>query len=712
MTRSICLLAEEATKFDYDLQTPGNGFRSILSLFDKLLLLIICTLHHFVALPRWDIFLSRHRVKLNLDAYTQVMKSFRDATSLVVNNIHLSVGNELFPPLNRRDEAERVMDLFEQLDQKAAFGRAVGFQFCRSVTLSFRVITAALAFFGAFWESPSLSLYRICLTLFSCSRFVFLDRRSEQVVRLYSFADVQLFRSFWSLLEVYPLRAIRELTGPRVPVNSLLTIPPYESYELRTKSGKLLKVTGSVAHTGLKPLRVRLVSSLQRHGLLGRNTPEVEVARSLVLHCHGGGFIATSTDTHEPYLRLLADQLGCPVVSIDYSLAPEAPYPRAVEEALFAYAWCLSNAAFLGWTGERICLVGESAGGLLLTSLCLKLIELNASRLPDGLVVAYAPFMFQFVPSASRLLSLYDPLIPWQITYRCMQAYIGGQGVTRDSQSLCLNNVKLVDDQSDDSDTVKAKPLTEPLQHRNERVHSRVVVVKGEKKLEMKSRDAMKTRLSTSAFDSDFLEFLSNSDCLKQSYQVVVDCGGYVIPKGDRRAAVDYVNIHSDRAVKTWLSILRVFSAYQTLFVHSLLQLVNGISIAACNVSQYILTWFRRVPKRNNEILGEPKVLKELFAELICRKKSMRSEDPFISPLLASDELLAEMPPVSILACHMDPLLDDSVSFAKRLREVKVPHTFDLLDLVPHGFMNFMSVSEECRSATLTCIERVESHLF
>jgi hormone-sensitive lipase len=48
---------------------------------------------------------------------------------------------------------------------------------------------------------------------------------------------------------------------------------------------------------------------------------------------------------------------------VDYSLAPENPFPRPTEEVLFAYAWAITNPSKLGWTGEKIVMVGDSAGG-------------------------------------------------------------------------------------------------------------------------------------------------------------------------------------------------------------------------------------------------------------------------------------------------------------------------------------------------------------
>lgn len=71
-------------------------------------------------------------------------------------------------------------------------------------------------------------------------------------------------------------------------------------------------------------------------------------SRSLVVHFHGGGFVAQTSKSHEPYLKSWAQELGAPIISIDYSLAPEAPFPRALEECFFAYCWAVKHCALLG----------------------------------------------------------------------------------------------------------------------------------------------------------------------------------------------------------------------------------------------------------------------------------------------------------------------------------------------------------------------------
>ena len=78
--------------------------------------------------------------------------------------------------------------------------------------------------------------------------------------------------------------------------------------------------------------------------------------------CNCGPCIIQSVFIFQMYLRSWAKELSVPILSIDYSLAPEAPFPRALEECFFVYAWCLNNFHHLGTNGKRVCVAGDSAG--------------------------------------------------------------------------------------------------------------------------------------------------------------------------------------------------------------------------------------------------------------------------------------------------------------------------------------------------------------
>lgn len=99
------------------------------------------------------------------------------------------------------------------------------------------------------------------------------------------------------------------------------------------------------------------------------------------------------------------------MLSVDYSLAPQCPYPHALNECFYVYAWALANADKLGWTGERICVTGDSAGGNLAVAVALKCIQ-ESLRRPDGIVLFYPVLSVEIAVSPSRFLSLMDPLLP------------------------------------------------------------------------------------------------------------------------------------------------------------------------------------------------------------------------------------------------------------------------------------------------------------
>lgn len=78
----------------------------------------------------------------------------------------------------------------------------------------------------------------------------------------------------------------------------------------------------------------------------------------LIFHLHGGGFISHTSESHQVYLKEWTTWIDAPIVSVDYSLAPEAPFPRALEDVLYAYVWVLNNIRCLGTTAKRIVFAG------------------------------------------------------------------------------------------------------------------------------------------------------------------------------------------------------------------------------------------------------------------------------------------------------------------------------------------------------------------
>ena len=123
--------------------------------------------------------------------------------------------------------------------------------------------------------------------------------------------------------------------------------------------------------------------------------PSVE-PRPLVLYLHGGGFVMGGLASHDAICRRLARIADLAVLAVDYRLAPEHPWPAAVDDAVRAFDWARSRMGELGGTGEAgIGLAGDSAGGAVAL--------LAAARLRDRLTPAAA--LLLAYPNADMTLS-------------------------------------------------------------------------------------------------------------------------------------------------------------------------------------------------------------------------------------------------------------------------------------------------------------------
>ncbi len=90
-----------------------------------------------------------------------------------------------------------------------------------------------------------------------------------------------------------------------------------------------------------------------------------------LVYFHGGGFVIGDLDTHDAFLRRLAAASGVRVLSVDYRLAPEHPFPAAHDDALASLRWAFDHAAEIGFDPARIAVGGCSAGGNLSASVAL-----------------------------------------------------------------------------------------------------------------------------------------------------------------------------------------------------------------------------------------------------------------------------------------------------------------------------------------------------
>jgi len=98
-----------------------------------------------------------------------------------------------------------------------------------------------------------------------------------------------------------------------------------------------------------------------------------EASGAALVYFHGGGWVLGDLDSHDNLCRRLADGSGATVISVDYALAPEAPFPAGLEDAIGALEAVRAQAGELGIDPDRIAVGGDSAGGNLAVAACLSL---------------------------------------------------------------------------------------------------------------------------------------------------------------------------------------------------------------------------------------------------------------------------------------------------------------------------------------------------
>lgn len=115
-----------------------------------------------------------------------------------------------------------------------------------------------------------------------------------------------------------------------------------------------------------------------------------------ICYFHGGGWVLGDLESADPTCRKLATETGYPVVSVEYRLAPEHPFPAGLEDCYAALEWVAENAAEFGGDPDRIVLTGDSAGGNLAAGTCL------LTNYRDGPDVAYQVLVYPVTGDATE----------------------------------------------------------------------------------------------------------------------------------------------------------------------------------------------------------------------------------------------------------------------------------------------------------------------
>jgi acetyl esterase len=170
------------------------------------------------------------------------------------------------------------------------------------------------------------------------------------------------------MLDPRARRLLDRLAALKTAHGTLPTIPERrESMRLLLQLGAVQLPDIEASSTSIPgpggPLPVRIYSPAQT---ASRILPGL-------IYFHGGGFVSGSLDTHDGICRALTRSSGCRVVAVDYRLAPEHPYPAAMDDAHAATLWIAARPAEYALDPKRIGVCGDSAGATLATQVCRRI---------------------------------------------------------------------------------------------------------------------------------------------------------------------------------------------------------------------------------------------------------------------------------------------------------------------------------------------------
>jgi acetyl esterase len=179
--------------------------------------------------------------------------------------------------------------------------------------------------------------------------------------------------------------ALKEQTQRYGAPIELTDLPPAEARPLFLKRNEMF-------NSGARPSTTRDFTIPTRAGKVAAREYRAPGATGsgAILYFHGGGWTFGSIDSHDALQRGLAAMSGDVVISVDYRLAPEHPFPAPLEDCVDAFTWCAENAASLGIDAKRIAVGGDSAGGnlALATALALR----GGAHTPAAMLLYYGCF--------------------------------------------------------------------------------------------------------------------------------------------------------------------------------------------------------------------------------------------------------------------------------------------------------------------------------
>lgn len=435
----MAIIGKDVHKYDFNEVVRGNGYRTHLKLYGKVLIEIQ---QSFTLLnTQLASFFNESNSGVNqIRTWKKFLISFYPIVCTVSKIIELGHENLI---LKRNNHFNIFMNRYYVfLSQKVFYGKLFGFQYNKKISRVINLIVSSLVSFNQGYEA-SKNRWVQAMILLSKNSYYILNptKRAKKLKKIFLNPTIEFIQSFLSLTEDFGLHSITSIVAPTVQVSKKISllINDFNLTKINGEEVKVLSISKTltsrldstlpcrlisfIAHTG----QTQLIKNLSTHKNLAENSD------MLLFYIHGGGFVGLSSKTCEIFLKEWTTDLECPIFSVDYTLSPQATFPVALHECFYAYSWAILNSDKIGWNGKKIVLAGDSAGGNLVFGVIHMAIS-EGIRIPDGAMCIYPNCETSMNISPSRILIHIDPLLSFGFLTIARDSYFGFKSVVSSSE--------------------------------------------------------------------------------------------------------------------------------------------------------------------------------------------------------------------------------------------------------------------------------------
>jgi len=150
--------------------------------------------------------------------------------------------------------------------------------------------------------------------------------------------------------------------------------------------------------------------------------PDTPKSKITIVYCHGGGLVEGSIETHRSWTCRLALHTGCKVLSVEYRLAPEHPYPAALDDVMAVCNSLASNIEF----ANGFC-IGADSTGYTLGLLALLRLKSDSGNRPICAFLLSPSIDLTFSGSSIESNASLDPLVSLEVLKHCAELYAGSR---------------------------------------------------------------------------------------------------------------------------------------------------------------------------------------------------------------------------------------------------------------------------------------------